>query len=370
MDARGPTLSATEFARLTGVSRERLRTWERRHGFPVPVRESGGARRYALADAARSIAVRRAVESGTPLPVAIETARAEPPAEAAPATLSAVLDAVPRAVLLLSGPQPVRVVYANRAARRQPRMPQVGALLDQDVAARMAAAFAARAASELAAPPWDPEGTGPPAVATPIEGTAGAALLALYDAETPAAGAERRERERTAAELDSAREQLDAAADAFALCAEVGAILREHAGVEAIVASTDLLLHRLGTADAALAPYMGGQIVLGRSARGLLGPDMITVAAHPALAHALHEGEIAELPQDSGSALGLEPGTTALAVPAICAKEPLGVLLLVFDDDGPALSAAKRGALLLLGPALGLALMHERLLVNEPGAGR
>ena len=35
----GQTVSATRFAALTGVSRERLRTWERRYGFPEPHRD-------------------------------------------------------------------------------------------------------------------------------------------------------------------------------------------------------------------------------------------------------------------------------------------------------------------------------------------
>lgn len=369
MGAAGPTLSATEFARLTGLSRERLRTWERRHGFPEPVRASGGARRYALGDVARSIAVRRAVEAGVPLPEAIATAQAEPPAEAGSAALTAALDAAPHAILLVSGPEPARVVYVNRAGRRQKRMPQIGALLDDDAAGQLAPAFGALAATEVPRPPWDEDGTGPAALAAPLDTGDGTALLALYDTETPAANAERVDAERIAAQLDAARGQLDEAADALGVCAAIGAILRERVGVEAIAASTDLLMHRLDAADAALAPYMGGQIVIGRSARGSLGPEMITVAAHPALAQALRRGEIAELPPESLSALGLEPGATALTVPAVCAGEPLGALLLLFEGRST-LSAARRDALLLLGPALGLALMHERLLVDEPGAGR
>ncbi|MGB2710218.1 MAG: MerR family transcriptional regulator, partial [Conexibacter sp.] len=70
VDKGGQTVSATAFAELTGISRERLRTWERRFGFPRPVRIGRGPRRYALADAARVVAVRRAAEQGVPLPQA------------------------------------------------------------------------------------------------------------------------------------------------------------------------------------------------------------------------------------------------------------------------------------------------------------
>jgi MerR family transcriptional regulator, light-induced transcriptional regulator len=45
---------------LTGVSRERLRTWERRYGFPQPQRTGSGPRRYAVEDIQRVVAVRRA----------------------------------------------------------------------------------------------------------------------------------------------------------------------------------------------------------------------------------------------------------------------------------------------------------------------
>src|SRR5688500_19575070 len=76
MDRAGQTLSATRFATLTGVSRERLRTWERRHGFPTPRRVGRGPRRYAIEDVARVVAVRHAVAEGLPIPEAIARARA------------------------------------------------------------------------------------------------------------------------------------------------------------------------------------------------------------------------------------------------------------------------------------------------------
>jgi len=64
------TVTATRFAALTGVSRERLRTWERRYGFPEPHRIDAGPRRYAMEDVQRVVAVRRAAEAGVPIPSA------------------------------------------------------------------------------------------------------------------------------------------------------------------------------------------------------------------------------------------------------------------------------------------------------------
>src|SRR3954466_6682002 len=110
----GQTITATQFAALTGVSRERLRTWERRYGFPLPHRVGGGARRYAVEDVARVVAVRRAAAQAVPLPVAIAQARAGTPAKAAaPQTLAALVEHLPVPVVALSGPAPMRVEYVN-----------------------------------------------------------------------------------------------------------------------------------------------------------------------------------------------------------------------------------------------------------------
>ena len=118
MDGGDLTVSATECARLTGISRERLRTWERRHGFPVPRRVASGPRRYELADIAALISVRRAVDGGIPVPEAIarvsDGARGIPEASA----LAEGLDAAPLPTLLIAGPQP-----AQRRVR-EPRSPQ------------------------------------------------------------------------------------------------------------------------------------------------------------------------------------------------------------------------------------------------------
>src|SRR4051794_41391765 len=105
VDKGGQTVSATRFAALTGVSRERLRTWERRYGFPAPRRAGGGPRRYELADVGPVVAVRRAAAEGTPLAEAIARARSSAPSggvgAAAPAGL---LGGLPGPGVALSGP--------------------------------------------------------------------------------------------------------------------------------------------------------------------------------------------------------------------------------------------------------------------------
>lgn len=51
-------------SRLTGITPDKLRIWERRYGFPVPSRASSGARVYSEADIGRLILVRRAMDAG------------------------------------------------------------------------------------------------------------------------------------------------------------------------------------------------------------------------------------------------------------------------------------------------------------------
>ena len=51
-------------ARLTGLSPEVLRAWERRHGVVQPLRTPGGTRRYSAADLERLRMVKAAVDAG------------------------------------------------------------------------------------------------------------------------------------------------------------------------------------------------------------------------------------------------------------------------------------------------------------------
>lgn len=51
-------------ARLTGLSPEVLRAWERRHGVVQPLRTSGGTRRYSAEDLERLRLVKAAVDAG------------------------------------------------------------------------------------------------------------------------------------------------------------------------------------------------------------------------------------------------------------------------------------------------------------------
>lgn len=68
-------LSIGEISRMTGVSVATLRTWELRHGFPVPHRLPSGHRRYDAAVVETVLTVMRQRESGTRLETAIAEAQ-------------------------------------------------------------------------------------------------------------------------------------------------------------------------------------------------------------------------------------------------------------------------------------------------------
>jgi DNA-binding transcriptional MerR regulator len=59
-----PTYPLRTAARLTGLSPEVLRAWERRHGVVQPLRTPGGTRRYSAADIERLRLAKAAVDAG------------------------------------------------------------------------------------------------------------------------------------------------------------------------------------------------------------------------------------------------------------------------------------------------------------------
>lgn len=57
-------LSIGALSERTGLAIETIRTWERRYGYPVPIRRPSGHRRYRACDVERLCLVRRALEAG------------------------------------------------------------------------------------------------------------------------------------------------------------------------------------------------------------------------------------------------------------------------------------------------------------------
>ncbi|CAG1009462.1 HTH-type transcriptional repressor CarH [Burkholderiales bacterium] len=64
MPAHTPRFNISAVERETGLSKDLLRMWERRYGFPSPARDSGGERLYSNAEVAKLRAVKRLMDTG------------------------------------------------------------------------------------------------------------------------------------------------------------------------------------------------------------------------------------------------------------------------------------------------------------------
>ena len=375
----GQTVSATDFAALTGVSRERLRTWERRHGFPRPVRPHGGARRYVVDDVARVVAVRRAVETGVPIPSAIDATDLPADAGISGGAQSSLAEQAPVAVVALSGPEPLRVEFVNAAVRHRPGAPRPG-----DDLLALAPWFAEEAGCKtlrrlftddlVAAGCEHPDWTaglrsGAHSIAYRLPHEDGERpLVALIGIDT---ARERRTRQLLGAaerEREALRERSDRDARFAEALAAIIDIFRLSSGMGAVSDATGVLVRRLSAVDVAIAPSMAGALVLGRSARGLLGPEMVTVTRFEDLAEALRDGDIAWLGEETARAFGAPSGLAMLVVPLLAAGESLGALLVVVDEEAE-LSDTQRRLLRSVSAMIAFALLRERLVgdLRDPG---
>lgn len=367
VDDPGHVVNATRFSALTGVSRERLRMWERRHGFPVPRRESGGPRRYALVDVPRVVAVRRAAEQGVPIPAAIARTRYADAPGVTPETFGAMVDHAPLPALLVSGPAPLRVEYVNAAAGSLPGAPRAGDDLSDhhDLVGGDTALDALRglftgsaAEAELELPGWtDAE----PALAfrLPIRPDE-RPLVALAATAPRRTSAERADTQAQARELAALRDRderhtrwLDAA-EAITLAFQI------EPGPTVLDEAADILIRRLPALDAVVASSIAGGLALPRSRRGLLEPAVVTVAGHPELARRLRSADPHVLETAASVALGVPDGAHGVCAPILVGGEALGALVLLFGEPVE-LGAPQRRLLTVASAALGFALLRDRL---------
>ena len=72
-----PVYAIRELTRMTGLSADVLRVWERRYGFPCPDRDESGARVYSAADVERLTLLQRAMQRGHRIGVLIGQSDAE-----------------------------------------------------------------------------------------------------------------------------------------------------------------------------------------------------------------------------------------------------------------------------------------------------
>jgi MerR family transcriptional regulator, light-induced transcriptional regulator len=368
----GTLVSATRFATVTGVSRERLRTWERRYGFPCPLRVGGGPRRYELGDAARVVAVRRAAEQGVPLSDAIAATHGTEPPSISASTLQAIPEQLPAPVLLLSGPAPMRVEYANQALAERAGSPTAGTeLVDavpwfagSECEAALHALFAGSARTrECVHPAW----SGPPNETArshlyrlPVE-PGHQPLVAMVEFDAP----DERDPRRELAELRIDHERLGTILvqhDRWLVAiSELASLFQHESGAALLQATAETIVRRLPPIDAGVAVYMGGELALGSSTRGLLGPCMVTVTAHADIAAVLRNRAPGWLERSTAAAFRAPAGMHVLAVPVAVVGETLGAILLVLDERR-SIEGHVVHLLDVLSASIGFALLRDRLV--------
>jgi MerR family transcriptional regulator, light-induced transcriptional regulator len=372
VDRGGQTISATRFAALTGVTRDRLRTWERRYGFPVPHREGTGPRRYRLEDIQRVVAVRRATEAGVPIPQAIErTHYDDAPDHIAGHTFAGLVEHAPVPVAVLSGPAPLRVEFVNGALRGMSGAPRPGeeltmalpAFYDSACVLTLQQLFAtAGGPTEAEHPTWDGSSrqtTRSAIFRLPSEPAARplVAMVGLHGEGERVARAALAEMQVEIEQLRRREERHSRWLDAIATLA---AEFRHEPGRAAVDNGLDAIIRHTQAVDGAVAFYVSGQLVMPSSRRGLLETNPITVSAHPELARCLRDAEPTWLDAAAATAFGVPGDLHASATPIIVAGEPLGLLVFIFEDVEPH-DDDNRRLLAAVSAAMGFALLRDRL---------
>jgi MerR family transcriptional regulator, light-induced transcriptional regulator len=372
VDRGGQTVSATRFAGLTGVSRERLRTWERRYGFPEPRRVGSGPRRYAVEDVQRVVAVRRAAEAGVPITDAIERTRYdEAPAHLAAGTFAALVEHAPVPVVALSGPEPLRVEFVNGALRSMTGAPRPGEELttalptfyDAPIVVALQQLFATSAGpTEIEHPAWDghPRQNARSALFRLPSDPDARPLVAMIGLEGEGERAARATLAALQRELDELRRREGRHSrwlDAVALMAEE---FRREPGRAAVDNGLDVVIRQTRAVDGAVAFYVSGQLILPRSRRHLLESRAVTVSAHPELARCLRDADPTWLDPAASTALGVPADLHASAIPIVVAGEALGLLVFIFDEVEPH-DRDNRRLLVAVSAAMGFGLLRDRL---------
>lgn len=352
-----PTVSAVEMARITGVGRERLRTWERRHGFPTPLRVPNGARRYHASDVRRVIAVARAVEMGLPVADAVDSILSDPtttPIAASP-TMASALEHCDAPAMALAGPPPLRVVWANGPTISAPEAPQVGAELLDAVPQ-----FGGTAMAEIQQLMVQPGCASAVVEHRDWTSTFPMVRRSLAWRLPPSAAAE------PTVVLLQLPDALPAHHDGEHVGPWLRAIgaarsmLRDERGIACVQRSLGSLVRGTGAIDAFLATRQEGRIRTATSVTGAFPARAFTVPPGSELDAALLSDEPAWLVDSASTMLGTPSRSSTLVVPLTAGGDRIGAAFLLYPAE-LALSEATCELLDGYGMSVALTLQREHL---------
>lgn len=353
------TVSAIEMARITGVGRERLRTWERRHGFPEPVRTPNGTRRYLASDVRRVVAAARAIEGGTAVADAIGavlSGELEPVVEAE-FPIEAALEHCDAPALALTGPAPLRVAWANRPTVAAPESPAVGSELLTSLPDFGGIAVAQLQSLMMEEGPrsvviehrdWTstfptdcrslawrlpPEAAGEPTVV----------LMQLPDALP-----------------ESARPDIDATSSWTRALSKARTTLTEERGLASVQRALGTFLRSTGGIDGFLATCQGDRLRTATSVAGAFSARAMFVEPGSELAHALQSDRLTWLGESAASAMSAPARSRTLVVPLAAGGDRIGAAFLLYPAEIPVPEVIEE-LILAFGTALALTLQREHL---------
>jgi DNA-binding transcriptional MerR regulator len=355
------TISAAEMVRLTGVGRERLRTWERRHDFPQPVRCRNNVRRYPAEDVRHVIAVSRAVDQGVPLAEAIEQTIAHRDEHPTFQSLGAALDHAPTPAIAVSGPEPLTVVWTNGATQAAPEAPEVGSDLLEELPAFGPSARATiqrlligegSDVSVISHADWI--GTFPAerrsvAWRVPPEMSAEAVVVLVQLPEGAAV------RHVPGVPGSSAVEQT---AVWGAAAREARKALQQEPGIASAQRALSELVKGTGGADAFLATCHSGHMRTATSVRGSIPSKTIDLTHDSDVSRAIADAEVDWLGEQTLKLIGVPSRTQAIVVPIIAGRETIGGMFLLFAEELP-LADVTRELLQAIATAIGAVLQRE-----------
>jgi MerR family transcriptional regulator, light-induced transcriptional regulator len=295
----------------------------------------------------------------------------------------AAVELAPVPVALVSGPEPLRLAWANAALRAIEGSPAPGEALLASVATQQTSAAMREhfvrdlPGAEVEHPPWGGSVTAPGSATVAARSVmyrlptdpGERPLLAIVGIETRGEHEARAALARAELELATLRrrtERHDRWLDALgALAAE----FQHESGPDVIASALDVLIRQTRAVDVGLASHVSGRLALHGTRRGALGATALTVAAHPQVGRALRDVDGAWLDEPTARSLGVPEGLHAVGLPVAVAGEVLGLLVLVFDEVEP-LDADNRRLLSAISAAVGFALLRDRLvreLAAAPG---